>query len=557
MKTTRPAHVPGALRSSSAVGAASLLLALCLALPAVGQEQPLLTRHVRDAVAGGQAVPVERLPPTRTLRLNIALPLRDEPALDALLQALHDPASGLYHQYLTVQEFTARFGPSQQDYDAVVQYATAHGLKVVGTSANRLLVDVTGSVADVERAFHVNLGVYQHPTENRTFYAPDREPAADLPFPLWHVTGLDTFSIPHLAGRRRQAGVVSDASALTGSGPGGDYLGSDMRAAYYCGTALTGAGQSAGVFAFAGYNQSDITAYFAQAGQPLDVPVAGVSTDGSSLTCTGSCDDTDQALEAEEIISMAPALNKVLIYVSDTSDVSIFNRMATDNIAKQLECSWGWSPADPSSDDPIFKEFSAQGQNLAVASGDSGAYKAKSADVYPADDAFVTSVGGTVLVTTGPGGAWKSETAWSDGGGGISPNKIAIPSYQTTTGVITTGNKGSKTYRNGPDLAMNAVNYYICNDGSCSGGWDGTRFSASLWTGYMALVNQQAVADGMPTLGFLNPTLYTIGLGPNGKKDFHDITSGSNGTYSATTGYDLATGWGSPNCANLINALVP
>ena len=75
-----------------------------------------------------------------------------------------------------------------------------------------------------------------------------------------------------------------------------------------------------------------------------------------------------------------------------------------------------------------------------------------------------------------------------------------------------------------------------------------------MWAGYLALVNQQSVANGNKTLGFINPSLYTIGAGSSYGTDFHDITSGSNG-YSATTGYDLATGWGSPNGSGLINAL--
>ena len=192
---------------------------------------------------------------------------------------------------------------------------------------------------------------------------------------------------------------------------------------------------------------------------------------------------------------MAPGLNSVRVYVSDTSDVSIFNRMATDNISKSLSCSWGWSPADPTSDDPIFKEFAAQGQNLFAASGDSGAYSKRSSYVYPADDAYVTSVGGTDLTTNSAGGPWKSETAWSYSGGGISPDRIAIPSYQTTAGVITTANKGSKTLRNAPDVAAEAnTDNYICYDGTCAGGWGGTSFAAPRWAGYLALVNQQSVA---------------------------------------------------------------
>jgi kumamolisin len=223
-----------------------------------------------------------------------------------------------------------------------------------------------------------------------------------------------------------------------------------------------------------------------------------------------------------------------------------------------LSCSWGWSPADPTTDDPIFKEFAAQGQNLFVASGDSGAYRTHSPYVYPADDAHVTSVGGTDLTTASAGGPWKSETAWSDSGGGISPDHIAIPSYQLLKGVITKANKGSTTYRNCPDVAVEAnTDNYICYDGTCGGGWGGTSFAAPRWAGYLALTNQQAVANGLKPLGFINPTLYSIGLGSSYDTDFHDITSGSNGTYSAVTGYDLVTGWGSPNGTGLINALAP
>ena len=71
----------------------------------------------------------------------------------------------------------------------------------------------------------------------------------------------------------------------------------------------------------------------------------------------------------------------------------------------------------------------------------------------------------------------------------------------------------------------------------------------------MALVNQQAVADGQSAVGFINPAIYSIGLGSSYGADFHDITSGSNGKYSAETGYDLVTGWGSPNGTGLITSL--
>ena len=212
---------------------AALVLSFFVPAPAHGQGQPARTRHMREAVSSGQAAWVGRLPATQSLRLNIALPLRNESELDEALQQIYDPQSPSYHQFLSVEEFTERFGPSQEDYDAVISFAEANGLTVTGTAPNRMIVDVTGPVANIERAFHVNMGVYQHPTEDRTFYAPDQEPTPDLPVALWHITGLDNFSIPRPASLRR---APEARGGTTGSGPGGYFIGSDMRAAYYGGT---------------------------------------------------------------------------------------------------------------------------------------------------------------------------------------------------------------------------------------------------------------------------------------------------------------------------------
>ena len=104
-----------------------------------------------------------------------------------------------------------------------------------GTYRNRMNLDIEGSVANVERAFHLTMGTYQHPTENRTFFAPDREPTVDLAFQLWHIAGLDNYSTPQPLYRRRDSSAQSNvkSNATTGSGPSDSFLGSDMRAAYY------------------------------------------------------------------------------------------------------------------------------------------------------------------------------------------------------------------------------------------------------------------------------------------------------------------------------------
>ena len=528
-------------------------LTLLCAMSTKVSAQTLLTHHLRKEVASGEASFVHLLPVNQTLRLDIALPLRNRDELEDLAQQIYDPQSPLFHQYLSVAEFTERFGPTEEDYAAVMRFAERNGLTVTSTSRNRVLLSVRGSVRNIERAFQVTMASYRHPRESRIFYAPDREPSpAGLAVPLWHVAGLDNFSIPRPASLRRNTEVSSDA--LTGSAPGGNFWGSDIRAAYYGGVQLTGASQVVGLLEFGGYNMSDVQAYFTKAGQPLNVPVKAVSTDGSPVTCTGTCDDSEQALDIEQAISMAPGLIQVRVYVARASDLSVFNQMATENYAKSLSCSWGWSPPDPTVDDPIFLEFAVQGQTLFVSSGDKGAYGSGALgtlNLYPAFDWYVTAVGGTVLTTHGPGGAWKSETAWSESGGGIAPD-ITLPKYQKLTGVITQANQGSLTMRNCPDVAMEAnTDNYICYNGICTGGWGGTSFAAPRWAAFLALLNEQRTVNGKQPIGFINNRIYAIGTGSGYSSFFHDITSGTNGKFSAETGYDLVTGWGSPNSAGV------
>jgi len=414
-----------------------------------------------------------------------------------------------------------------------------------------MLVDVTGSVGNIEKAFHVTMGIYQHPTEKRTFYAMDREPTTDTSFQLWHVSGLDNYSIPRPL--YRHTSVKAKSNASVGSGPQDSFLGSDMRAAYYGGTALTGAGQSLGLFEYLGTDLADLNTYYKNVKQTNNVPITLTSVDGTSVNCTEpSCDDTEQTLDMTQALGMAPGLSSLVMYIGST-DSKIFNAMATASpLNAQLSSSWYWSPADPNTLNPIFEEFASQGQNLFDAAGDSGKWPPAR---WPADNAYLTSVGGTDLTTKSAAGPWNSETAWSDGGGGISPNRIPIPSWQTATAAACSN--CSQTYRNAPDVSANSnFTFYVCADQTtCTANeYGGTSFAAPMWAGYLALVNQQAVANGHPTLGFINPAIYTIGLSSSYTTDFHDITAGSNG-YPAVTGYDLATGWGSPNGNNLITAL--
>jgi subtilase family serine protease len=542
-----------------------LTIAAFVSLPATySQAQSMMTHHVRAEVRDGEAKPVGHMPSTQMMNLDMVLPLRDPAGLTAFLKDLYTPGSPVYKQYLTPTQFTAKFGPTQAQYDAVVRFAQTHGLAVTGGSRDGMEVQVKGSVSTVEAAFHVQMLTYQHPTEARTFYGPDNEPTVDLPFNLWHVSGMDNFSLPHSLRVKKSDyaaahGIAPEAvvsHATTGSGPSASYLGSDMRAAYATGTTLTGAGQNLGLFEYVGTDLADLTTYFKNVGQTNNVPITLVSTDGTSVNCVdtragGNCDDGEQNLDMTQAIGMAPGLASLTMYVGSV-DTAIISALTTHSpLPTTIGCSWGWTPADPSTLDPYFQKMAAQGQNFFAASGDSSTWSSKN-EAWPADDAYVVSVGGTDLVTASAAGPWKSETAWVDSGGGISPDSIAIPSWQQLSGVINSSNKGSTTLRNGPDVSANAnFTFYTCDDQTAclANEYGGTSFAAPMWAGYMALVNQQLASQGSPTIGFLNPTIYNQNVTSTYATDFHDIVSGTSGSYSATTGYDLVTGWGSPTPA--------
>jgi subtilase family serine protease len=540
-------------KRGAAIGLSATLLVSFGYLTAYGQDQALPTRHTRDAVVQGQASFVQHLNASQTLHLAIGLPLRDQEQLNSFLENLYNPNSPNYQQYLSVEQFTNWFGPTTEDYNAVLAFAHDNGFLVTHTSPNRVIIQVDASVASIERAFHVTINVYQHPTEARTFYAPDREPTVNLATKLWNINGLDNFSIP----RPNVSQNLAPRPDLSGSGPGGYFLGSDLRKAYYAnpGT-LTGTGQTIALLEYVGYDPFDYQNYFSTYGPPLTTTVTGISTDGTPAICT-TCEDAEQSLDIEYAISMAPGISECRVYVG-SSDSSILNRMATDNVAKVISCSWSWRPADPQVDDPIFQQYAAQGQTFLTASGDSGSWNTTDLFWWPADSANVVGVGGTNLVTNGAGGTWKSETGWSSSGGGITLDNIPIPRWQHNRRVINSLNHGSKTLRNGPDVAAEGdFQNWICADNTCNGGWGGTSFAAPEWAGYLALANQQAVSNGDPAVGFVNPAVYAIGIGSTYTANFHDILTGSNGGFSCVRRYDLVTGWGSPNGPALINTLAP
>jgi hypothetical protein len=567
---------------------------LLFAQPAVAQQRQALATHAA-APEGTRAI--GRLPLSRQLKLSISLPLRNQDQLDALLQQLYDPASPNYRHFLTVEQFTEQFSPTLVDYQRVIGFAQSAGLQVTHTFANRLVVDVKGPVGAIEQAFQVRMYLYQHPTEKRTFYAPNVEPTVEQGMPILSVDGLSTFSLPHPMLKKAQPNAAVHGNT-TGSGAGGQFLGSDMRAAYAGGTSLDGSGQTVGLIELGPYRLGDVFSYFSSLSQPLNVPLVNVLI-GVDGICGAGCDDGEEAIDIQQAIAMAPNLSGLIVYeaYNGTQALSAYAQAASDNIAKQLSISFGWggTPGSESGYEQVFKELAVQGQSSFVASGDAGGNSGGGG--YPGNSPNITDAGGTDLTTASAGGAWSAETGWNGSGGGWNssspiPNGSSGGFLWDQTTAINSTNGGSPNYRNIPDVSAEAnTDNYFCANGSCQGGIGGTSLAAPRWAAFVALINQQAVTNATPagtnpTLGLLNPTIYPIGLGQNSNATyssvFHDIISGSNpsdsnppltctiGTlgcldvngqglqgFNAETGFDLVAGWGSPNGPTVFSALFP
>jgi subtilase family serine protease len=553
-----------------------LIFGVC---PVFGADWKTLHGHVPAITL--KLTPEGRLAATKELHLAIGLPPRDAAGLDAFLAQLYDPKSPGFHQYLTPDEAAARFGPSADDYETVKNFARANGLTVIGTYSNRLILDVAAPAAAVEKAFHITLRTYHHPTEARDFFAPDTEPAVDALLPVADIQGLSDFAQPHPRFHRVNA---SHAAAVTkiGTSPGGSglFFGNDFRTAYAPDTTLTGAGQSVGLFEADGFYASDIAAYAAAAGNGrTNIVIQTVKLDGFSGTPTSSGND-EVSLDIEMAMAMAPGLTRIVVYEGNPNNFfpnDILNSMLSSNTVKNLSSSWGWNGGANTTTDNIFKNMAAVGQSFFNAAGDSDAFTTGASSANGVDNPslnnapsscpYITQVGGTTLSMNGAGASYASETVWNWGydsgayvgtSGGIS-SAYTIPAWQTSANAIAAG--GSSSFRNIPDVALTADAIYVTSENGSAIDLGGTSCAAPLWAGFIALANQQAVSGGRPAVGFVNPALYAIAAGSGYANCFHDVTTGNNfsstspSQFSAGTGYDLCTGLGTPAGQHLINAL--
>ena len=552
-----------------------LLAVAGLAWPSRGDVAGLKTLHGHVPAITSKLTSVGRVNATNELHLAIGLAVPNPEAMSNMVEQVADPASPNYRHYLTTAEFTEKFGPTESDVEAVTKFAAANGLRVKRVHANRLLMEVDGQAADVEKAFNVTLRSYHLASENRDFYAPDQEPTVASSLPILDVQGLNSFVRPKPNLIRH---AFNKSPVNLGSGPSGTYLGNDFRPAYVPGATQTGTGQKVALFEYDGYLASDIAAYEQLSGLPSET-LTNILLQGFSGVPYDPDAQGEVTLDIDMVIAMAPGISAVEVYEGNIVVAYlpnlVLNQIAVDNSAHQISSSWGWGGGPSSTTDQIFQQMILQGQTYFTASGDSCAFlpspEPGSVDDpdyphAPADDPYLTSVGATTLQTTGPGGAFVSESVWNWGpqgddgvgsSGGIS-GYYTIPIWQQ--GVSMSANQGSTTMRNLPDVALTGDNICTVVNGA-EQDQGGTSCAAPLWAGFIALVNEQATAEGNKVVGFINPAIYLLGKSSLYTNYFRDVVlgnntwSGSPNEFYAEPGYDLCAGWGSPNGTSMIDIL--
>jgi kumamolisin len=369
------------------------------------------------------------------------------------------------------------------------------------------------------------------------------------------VHGLDTR--PQASAHFR---AVRQANAATAA-----FTPPQLATLYDFPSAANGAGQTIALIELGGgYTAADLDTFFGGLG--IATPsVTAVGVDGASNTPAGDPNSADGEvlLDIEVAGALAPAA-KIVVYFAPNTDAGFLDAITTaihdtTHAPTIVSISWGgaestWTQQSLTNYDAALADAATLGVTVTVAAGDNGSTDGvtdgKSHVDFPASSPHVLACGGTSLTASGT--TIGAETVWNDGasggatGGGIS-DTFALPAWQTNAHVPPSANAGGHIGRGLPDVAGDAdpqTGYSVVVDGQKSV-FGGTSAVAPLWAGLIARLNE---LNGKP-LGFINPALYA------NPSALRDITSGTNGAYTAGAGWDACTGLGSPNGASLATAL--
>ena len=479
------------------------------------------------------------------MRFEVALKMRNFAELHARV------ARG---EQIPFAEMSEKYFPTQADYQAVAAWLTAQGFKITRRDDSRLALFASGSVDAVHKGLHVNFArVALEGKEYTSAVSAPGIPVAISPA-IVSINGLQ----PHLRARKH---IVARPNSLTGTSQ--PYTPAQLLKPYGAsGLGLNGAGQTIAIVIDVFPLTTDLTKFWNSYGINNTTPIPQSLNNISLIqVVSGSLagPSGEESLDTEWSSSIAPAA-KVRVYATfDLADADLdagYQQVYSDVInhpeynIHQMSMSYGiaenaTSAGQVFTDTQYFAELASAGVTVFASSGDNANSPDGVCPESPASDPYVTGVGGTSLTLTS-GSNINTEVSWNDSGGGTSIF-FSRPTWQTGTGVP------AGTTRCVPDVAAPAdpnEGAYVTLNGAQQV-YGGTSWSSPTWAGFCALINQARANASLPPIGDLAPKLYAK-IGTN---NFHDITSGNNG-YAAGTGYDLVTGIGSPNLANLVPTLV-
>jgi kumamolisin len=496
-------------------------------------------------------------------RLEVTILVRHRAGADLKERASELMKGNLRGSHISREEFARRHSADPEDLAAVKTFADAHGLAVVQQDAARRTVILSGTAAQFNTAFGVDLQQFEH--EGGSYRG--RTGPVHLPDELQEVVeavlGLDNRPVarPHFRARHPQGNVNwhAAAAAATSFSP-------PQLAQLYNFPTGDGKGECIGIIELGGgYRHADIRSYFSSLNH-RPPKITSVSVDHGRNHPTGDPNgpDGEVMLDIEVAGAVAPGAH-IVVYFAPNTDAGFLDAITTaahDAVHKPsvISISWGgpeasWTPQSLSAYDSAFQAAAAMGITVLAASGDSGSSDGVSDGRdhvdFPASSPYVTACGGTRVQASGS--EITSETVWNDGaqggagGGGVS-NVFPLPSWQSDLKVANSrGGTSPLEMRGVPDIAGDAdpqSGYVVRVDGH-QGVFGGTSAVAPLWAGLIALIN---AAKGSP-VGYINPVLYRNATALN------DIRMGDNGDFAASGGWDACTGLGTPIGTKLATVL--
>jgi len=530
---------------------AQALTCLCLGLSvfAHGDSQKVKVDKVVVPGVVHRSLKVGHSNPNRLLHVSVSLPYGDPAGIQSFVDSVSNPASPMYHQFITPDEVGKRFGLSDDKVMAIANYLKGNGMKINLISKNHLAVLADCTVDQAEKAFGTTINDYQVKDPSEPGRSEYFSFSTDLSVPdtiapyIADISGLENFTKPMM----RTTLTPTQTRTLYNTAP-----------MYNAGT--QGQGRTLAISNFDGYRLTNVNSFYSTYGLPT--PTGGVGANIHVVTISGGAGSgTPQGegdLDIQMVLGQAP-LCQFYIYDGGASDlIGVLTRETNDNLAQCISESYGWNlpAATATSAHNQHLSMSAQGITYMAASGDSGTTLEPYS--YPDYEPEVLQVGGTVA-TTDSSGNRTSEINWTSGGGGWSTNTASFnvrPSWQTGTGVPTSSN-----HRLVPDVAFHAGGsgaYFFYLNGTLQNGYVGTSFASPVFCGMLGVAEQQIIANGglaSGRFGRIQDLIYS----QNNRSDvYFDITSGSNGTLpdgttsNAHAGWDYCVGWGPMNMNNFV-----